>query len=124
MLAREPEAPSFGFRMEREVVRLTSAIAVWEACRGLARARGLDFAEARSIVTDFLSSFGVTIVAIEAAEAEGALDAHQRYGKGRHVAALNMGDCFSYACATRNDAELLFKGEDFVHTDVKDATLS
>jgi len=47
-----------------------------------------------------------------------ALDAYARYGKGRHRAALNMGDCFAYACAKANRAKLLYKGDDFVHTDL------
>ena len=47
-----------------------------------------------------------------------AIDAHARYGKGRHRAALNMGDCFAYACAKANDAKLLYKGEDFSKTDL------
>jgi ribonuclease VapC len=41
-----------------------------------------------------------------------------RYGKGRHPARLNMGDCFAYACAKTNDARLLYKGDDFSHTDL------
>ena len=42
-----------------------------------------------------------------------------RYGKGRkHRASLNFGDCLSYACAKAHGAKLLFKGEDFAHTDV------
>ena len=49
---------------------------------------------------------------------EAAIDAHDRFGKGRHPARLNMGDCFAYACARTNNAPLLFKGEDFALTDV------
>lgn len=40
------------------------------------------------------------------------------YGKGRHPAALNMGDCFAYACAQAHRARLLYKGEDFARTDL------
>lgn len=58
------------------------------------------------------------MVAIGSAEIAGALDAYQHYGKGRHPAKLNMGDCFAYACAKANDARLLYKGNDFVHTDL------
>ena len=42
-------------------------------------------------------------------------------GKGRHPAALNMGDCYAYACAKANRAALLFKGEDFTKTDITQA---
>jgi ribonuclease VapC len=48
-----------------------------------------------------------------------AIDAWRRYGKGRHRAGLNFGDCFSYALAKRLGAPLLFKGGDFSLTDVK-----
>ena len=48
-----------------------------------------------------------------------ALHGWRHYGKGRHKAALNLGDCFSYRLAKAMDAPLLFKGEDFQYTDVK-----
>ena len=51
-------------------------------------------------------------------ELEIATDAYAQYGKGRHPAALNMGDCFAYACAKANRASLLFKGDDFAKTDI------
>jgi ribonuclease VapC len=47
-----------------------------------------------------------------------AADAFARYGKGRHPAGLNFGDCFAYALARSLNAPLLFKGEDFARTDV------
>jgi ribonuclease VapC len=51
--------------------------------------------------------------------AHGAVTARERYGKGRkHRASLNFGDCLSYACAKAHGAKLLFKGDDFAHTDV------
>ena len=51
--------------------------------------------------------------------AHGAVTAFERYGKGRkHRASLNFGDWLSYACAKAHGAKLLFKGGDFVHTDV------
>ena len=48
-----------------------------------------------------------------------ALHGWRHYGKGRHRAALNLGDCFSYGLAKAMDAPLLFKGEDFQYTDVQ-----
>jgi ribonuclease VapC len=51
-----------------------------------------------------------------------AMDAYARFGKGRHPAKLNMGDCCAYACAQANDALLLFKGSDFTKTDTESAT--
>jgi ribonuclease VapC len=54
-------------------------------------------------------------------EARAALKAYLQYGKGVHRAGLNLGDCFAYALAKQLDAPLLYKGEDFIFTDVKRA---
>lgn len=58
------------------------------------------------------------LVAIGNDELRLALNAYETYGRGRHRANLNMGDCFAYACAKANDARLLYKGDDFSHTDL------
>lgn len=123
IIGREPEAWHFAHRMDWETDRLTSAVAVWEATRAVMRVRGVDISEARALVADFLHEAQLRIVSIGPDEANLAIDAYQRYGKGVHVAALNMGDCFSYACASKHDSPILFKGQDFVHTDLKDAML-
>ena len=123
IIAREPEASTFDARLDWDEDRLTSAMAVWEAVRAVAKARGVAFAEARQLVSDFLTSFQFDIVPISTLEGEMALDAHQRFGRGVHDADLNFGDCFSYACAKSRDIPLLFKGDDFALTDVRDATL-
>ena len=54
-------------------------------------------------------------------QAEIAIGAFRRFGRGRHRAALNIGDCFSYALAVAADDVLLFKGDDFAHTDIRPA---
>ena len=123
MIAREPEAWHFSHRMDWETERLTSAVALWEAVRAVAGVRDVELAEARTLVADFVRDARLRIVPIAAEEAELALDAHQHCGKGVHSAALNMGDCFSYACTRRHDAIILFKGQDFAQTDLKDAML-
>ena len=69
-------------------------------------------------VRDFLEDFRFRVVGIGARESEIATDAYARYGRGRHPAALNMGDCFAYACAKSNGAMLLYIGEDFALTDL------
>jgi ribonuclease VapC len=51
-------------------------------------------------------------------QAEVAREAWRRYGKGRHPAGLDFGDCFSYALARTSGEPLLFKGDDFIHTDI------
>jgi ribonuclease VapC len=56
-------------------------------------------------------------------QADRALDAFTRFGKGRHPARLNLGDCFAYALASTLNEPLLFKGEDFGKTDIEPAIL-
>jgi ribonuclease VapC len=55
---------------------------------------------------------------VTAEQADQALDAYQRFGKGRHRAGLNFGDCFAYALCKATDLPLLFKGNDFSQTDI------
>jgi ribonuclease VapC len=68
---------------------------------------------------DWLLASHTSIQPITPATAYAARDAFLRYGKGRHPAALNFGDCFSYAVAKELNAPLLFKGDDFRKTDVR-----
>jgi ribonuclease VapC len=65
-----------------------------------------------------LRSLGIEIVDVTLEDALLAREAFIRYGKGRDRAHLNLGDCFSYALAKRLGEPLLFKGNDFIHTDV------
>jgi ribonuclease VapC len=60
----------------------------------------------------------IETVPFDAADAQTAVEAWRRYGRGRHHAGLNLGDCYSYAWATRRNLPLLFVGEDFARTDV------
>jgi ribonuclease VapC len=64
----------------------------------------------------------IQVVPLNADHMRWALHGWRNYGKGRHKAELNLGDCFSYGLAKAMDAPLLFKGEDFEYTDVKVAT--
>jgi ribonuclease VapC len=66
----------------------------------------------------FLAALNVEIVPFTAPQATLARRAYQRYGKGRHPAGLNFGDCFAYALAHDRDEPLLFKGDDFARTDI------
>lgn len=114
----EPEAPSFEQRIADDPVRLISAATVLEAAMVLETRLG----EAGGSELDlWLSKAGVEIIAVEAEHADQARRAWRRFGKGRHPAGLNFGDCFSYAVAALTGEPLLFKGDDFVRTDIKAA---
>jgi ribonuclease VapC len=81
--------------------------------------RHASVAEAREDVMEFLGMAGIRVVAIDQADADTALDAFSRYGKGRgHPAQLNLGDCFAYAVTRNRGVPLLFKGDDFSKTDI------
>ena len=64
---------------------------------------------------------GIATVPFDRAQADAAVAAWRRFGKGRHPANLNLGDCFSYALAKMGPAPLLFKGRDFSQTDISSA---
>lgn len=66
----------------------------------------------------FLDRADIELVDVDAEQARIARDAYSRFGKGRHPAELNFGDCFSYALANTRGLPLLFKDEDFARTDL------
>jgi ribonuclease VapC len=72
-------------------------------------------------IDTLLDDVGIATIPLDLAQARLAREAFRRFGKGRHRAALNFGDCFTYALARTLDAPLLFKGDDFVLTDLKRA---
>ena len=75
-------------------------------------------AEGLSDLDRFAALAGIELVPVDAEQGQVARSAYSRFGKGRHRAGLNYGDCFSYALATVFGEPLLCKGEDFPHTDV------
>ena len=111
----EPEAPTFERLIAEDPVRLISAATVLEAAMVLETR----FGEPGGVELDlWLARADVDIVAVEVEHADQARRAWRRYGKGRHPAGLNYGDCFSYALAKLTDEPLLFKGNDFAQTDI------
>lgn len=66
----------------------------------------------------FISRAAIEPIPVDQGQGQLARSAFSRFGKGRHRAALNFGDCFSYAAAISLGEPLLCKGDDFVHTDV------
>lgn len=118
IIAMEDDASSLAGRLARAPAALTSAVAMFEAAAGLARIANAPVADALAVVDHFLEEVGARVVAIDETTAHAAVQAFGRFGKGRHPASLNMGDCFAYACARQFDQALLCKGNDFPHTDV------
>ncbi len=78
-------------------------------------------ARAPRLLGDLVAELGVTVVPFGEPEWHAAVDAFLRYGRGRHAAALNVGDCLSYATAAVAGDSLLFVGGDFARTDITPA---
>ena len=76
---------------------------------------------AKGLLKAFLQEHGVSIVPFGESHWQEALEAYRKFGKGRHPAGLNLGDCMSYATARLAGQPLLFVGEDFPRTDVERA---
>ena len=69
----------------------------------------------------FMALSAIEVLPVSLSQTRLARLAHAEFGKGRHPARLNLGDCFAYALAKETGLPLLFKGEDFVHTDIRAA---
>ncbi len=82
------------------------------------RHRGSKVSDGRTILDAWIAARRIAVVPVDHTLAQIAADAFARYGKGRHPAGLNFGDCFAYALARSLNAPLLFKGDDFARTDV------
>jgi len=125
MITGEPDAPVLADALDGSAAVFTSPIAIFEAVLGVRRVRNSTLAEAQADVDSVLDAAGIEVVPIHPTIANGALEAFALYGKGRgHPAQLNMGDCFAYAMAKSRGAALLFKGDDFAHTDFPPAVAS
>ncbi len=123
ILAREPDALTLAGCLEIAQDRLYSPVSAWETVAALCRSYAMPPDVARARVDQFLARLSLRMVPIAAVEFALAAEAYARFGKGRHKAGLNMGDCFAYACARSNEAQLLFLGDDFTHTDITPALI-
>ena len=116
ILFNEAEAADFRRRIVDDSVRLVSAATLLEAAMVIEGRLGDDGGREFDL---WLQRAGVEVVPADAEQADLARRAWRRFGKGRHPAGLNYGDCFAYALAISRDEPLLFKGGDFAKTDVK-----
>jgi ribonuclease VapC len=119
ILRREPERQAFQAAIASAELRLISAMTKLEAS---IVAIGSGPAEAAQDIDDLLSSLSIQVVPFDEHQADIARDAFIRFGKGRHPAGLNFGDCAAYALAMAEAEPLLFKGTDFGATDVQVAS--
>jgi ribonuclease VapC len=116
ILKMAPDADFFATAIEHDPIRLVSTITALEASivigsrRGPVGVRDLDL---------LLYRIGAELVAFNQPQFETARTAYARFGKGNHPAALNFGDCCSYALAAISGQPLLAKGNDFTRTDAR-----
>jgi ribonuclease VapC len=116
ILRDEPEAFSCARAIEREQTRRISAVNFVEAAAVIDGSR--DPVASRQF-DELLRVAGIVVEPVTETQARIARDAYRDFGKGSgHPAKLNFGDCFAYALAKATGEALLFKGSDFVHTDV------
>jgi ribonuclease VapC len=121
ILLGEPAAPRIAATIENHTLRLLSAASlletsiVIEARKGEPGGRELDL---------LLYRAEIDVVAVDRDQAEAARAAWRRFGKGRHPAALNYGDCFAYALAKTRHLPLLYLGNDFLRTDIEPVAMS
>ena len=118
ILFDQPDQRRYGEAIEAATVRLVSAVTRVELAfviEGRKRQAG------RERLERFFQLSGAEIIAVTPQQAEIAVGAYRRFGRGRHRASLNIGDCFSYALAVATGHPLLFKGDDFTHADIRAA---
>jgi ribonuclease VapC len=120
ILKVEPEALAFVDALKQPCPRRLSTATLLEARIVVERQLG---PAGQAELDLLLSRAAITAVPLEELHVHWALVGWRRYGKGRHPAGLNLGDCFSYGLAKALGAPLLFKGDDFGATDV-DAALA
>jgi ribonuclease VapC len=118
ILFDEPESPSISLAIEEDPIRFISSgtyletSIVIEARFGEQGGRELDL---------LMHAAKVEVISVDQEQAEVAREGYRRFGKGRHPAGLDFGDCFAYALSRCTGEKLLFKGDDFSRTDVEAA---
>lgn len=121
ILSEESDAYELLARLQKAQERTTSPLAIWETVLAVARNLGLEIRDAHQAVEQFLRLAEIEVVAVPPEARALAIEAYDRFGKSRHPAALNFGDCFAYACARHARVPLLYKGDDFPRTDIETA---
>jgi len=118
VLRREPRQEELAMKLEAAEVVAIGAPTLFETGMVVIGALGQ---RGRSLIAHFLEGFEVEVIPFRHSHWEAAVEAFHRYGKGHHPAALNYGDCMSYATARIADRPLLYVGDDFAKTDIEAA---
>ncbi len=118
ILQDEPERAEFNRAIEAAERRALSVVSFVEASMVIETRYGADGVRDLDLL---IAKAGIELVAVDTNQAHAARNAFRIYGKGRHPAGLNFGDCFPYALARTESEPLLFKGLDFSQTDVASA---
>jgi|JI6StandDraft_1071083.scaffolds.fasta_scaffold129157_2 ribonuclease VapC len=119
ILLREPGWEALLEAMNKAQLAITSPLVILESCMVISSRLAIppDFSEAQ--IRRLLENAQVAVAPMDDTTATLAIQAFQTFGKGRgHPAQLNMGDCFSHACATQHKLPLLYVGDDFAQTDL------
>jgi ribonuclease VapC len=117
ILLKEPDANVFKYALAEASVRRMTPVNWFEIAMRVERVGEEDF----EAFKDFCDQLDLKIVPTDEVQMQLAHRAWRDFGKGRHPAKLNLGDCFAYALAKSQDEPLLFKGGDFGRTDIKSA---
>ncbi|MBN8928104.1 MAG: hypothetical protein BGO51_15350 [Rhodospirillales bacterium 69-11] len=118
ILLAEPDAPRFARAIATTRRRRVPSVTWFEASMRIDQAGD---AIAASRFDDFTREFQLELVPFTAEHARLARQARRQYGKPHHPAQLNFGDCLVYGVAKHEGEPLLFKGDDFIHTDIEPA---
>jgi ribonuclease VapC len=121
VLTGESEAEHFSNLIAASTVRYTSPVVLLEATMRLSSIFQLEPDLVSDLLDQLVSRTRIEIVAVNTEMGRLAVKAFSRYGKGRHPAGLNFGDCLSYGAANTLRVPLLFKGQDFSLTDIERA---
>lgn len=117
ILKLEPECDQFSRAILRASTRIMSPVNWMECAIRIERARSEDM----RALDDFVAASQIVIVPVDQIQTRIAHIAYRDFGKGRHPAALNLGDCFAYALSKATGEPLLYKGADFKRTDIVSA---
>ena len=115
ILRNEPERKEFALAIEQAEYSVVSAVSFVETSIVIGSRYGPEGLRDLDLL---ISKARIEIASVEEDQAQIARQAFMQYGKGRHPARLNFGDCFSYALAKALDEPLLCKGGDFLRTDI------